>query len=286
LIRLSTFENNSFEPFKTINQDSYDGLKKDCEILKTSYTQFVVFKYLQLNLKDYLKFIEKTSKVPMTHIDPGMLTNINNVLEVNRLVLNFLTAFKFFLDNAETYFKRKYGKESGIIKDFIKLTNNSFDSSFAYRFLSKLRHYSVHLGFPIEVLNLNIDFNKEDPEKSLCDFQLIIDIELLKKEKDLFGAKIHNELNQMNSDINLKPLIAELSHYIIEIQKYIYRIQKSEISESIENIDLFVDNHKTEKNQIKVYSDYKKNGNEISFNVYDVPYDIINEYKKTYENWH
>jgi len=284
LIRLCTFENNSFEIIKNITQESYDSLKEDSDFLNKTYKQFVVFKFLQLNLKDYFEFIEKLTRVPSVNIDYNVVTNKTIVLEANKLILNVLTSFKFFLDNAETYLKRENGKESQIVNEFISLTNNNYDKSFAYRFLSKMRNYSIHLGFPLEVLNVDIDFNKENPEKSICDFELKIDIEILKKEKSLFGS-LHKELIQMDEDIDLRPLITELSHYIMETQKFLYRKQKEEIDEALDNIETFVGNHKTDRNQIKVYSNYDDNDGVVTFNVYEVPFDVIKEYKSTYKNW-
>jgi hypothetical protein len=285
VIRISTFENNSFEPFKTITEENFDCLKNDSDVLKSSYTQFVVFKYLQLNLTDYFTFINKTSNIPANKIDYGIVTNIHIVLQANRLILNVLMAFKFFLDNAETFLKRKYGKDSKIVNDYITMTRNYFDNSFAYRFLSKLRNYSVHLGFPLEVLHLDINFNKNDPEKSQCTLQLLLNVEILKQEKALFGQIVYKDLILFNENIDLAPLINELSHYIIQIQKYIYRVQKDDITESLENIEYFVGNYKTETNQIKIYYNYQSVSNEVSFQVYDLPYDIIKDYKKTYLNW-
>ena len=285
MIRLSTFENNSFEPFKTINEETFELLKSDCSILKDAYTQFVVFKNLQLNLKDYFDFIEKWSNVPADRMDFSISTNIHFVMFANKLILNSLMSFKFFLDNAEFYLKRKYGKQSSEATGFVLLTNKIYDNSFAYRFLYKLRNYSVHLGFPLEVINFDIKFNRENPEKSEHTAKLFLNKELLLKEKDLFGAKVYKEIKDYGNELDLIPLIDELSHHIMEFQKFVYRKQKDELTNSIENIELFTENKKTETNQIKVYYNYKKKGKKISFNVYDIPFEILVEYKKTYKNW-
>ena len=284
LIRLSTFEDNSFETIKNISQDNFDCLKKDCDVLTTSYKQFVVFKYLQLNLKDYSKFIKSFSKISITEINYNIVTDTQAILQANKLVLNVLTSFKFFLDNAVTFLKRKNGKDSIIAKDFIKLTRNIYDVSFAYRFLTKLRNYSIHLGFPLEFLHIETDSRETNPEKWICDIKLLVCLNSLKKEKELFSS-VHKELMQKENDIDLLPLINELSHHIIEIQKYIYRVQKNEIDEAIENIECFVGDHKTDTNQIKVYSNYENIEGKISFKIYEIPFGIMKEYKMAYNDW-
>lgn len=285
MIRIATFQDNSFEPFKTITENNFDSLKSDCSVLKNNYVQFVVFKNLQLNLKDYFDFIEKWTKVPAYRMDFGISTNIHFVMMANKLILNTLMSFKFFLDNAEAFIKRKYGKDSKEAKDFILLTNKLYDESFAYRFLYKLRNYSVHLGFPLEIVQFDIDFNSKEPEKSEHSAKLLLNIEMLLKEKKLFGNQIYTELENLQDELDLIPLINELSHYIMEFQKFIYSLKKEELMNSIENIEMFVGNHKTKDNQIKVYYNYKKVGKEITFSVYDIPFDILNEYKVTYKNW-
>lgn len=285
MIRIATFQNNDLVPFKTISQNNFVSLKADCSILKKNYTQFMIFKNLQLNLKDYFDFIDDWTKVPAYKMNFGISTNIHFVMNANKLILNTLMSFKLFIDNAEMFLKRKYGKDSKEATDFILLTNNLFDSSFAYRFLSKLRNYSVHLGFPLEVVLFHIDYNNDSPEKSEHSAKLILNIEKLLKEKKLFGARIHTELQNQKEELDLIPLIREISHHIMELQKYIYSLQKVELTDSIENIEMFVGNHKTEQNQIKVYTINEKAEKQINLSMYDIPFDILNEYKKTYKNW-
>jgi hypothetical protein len=199
--------------------------------------------------------------------------------------MNVLIAFKFFLDNAETYLKRKYDKDSQFVENYIQLTRNIFDNSFAYRFLSKLRNYSAHLGFPLEYIHFDICFNQDNPELSMTSPQLILNIELLKEEKDLFGKIVMQDLENWSGKLDLIPLLKELSHHIMTIQKYIYESQKEELEEAIENIECFIENKKTEKNQIKVYTLTEREGKTVTINIYDVPCEIINEIKSTTKNW-
>jgi hypothetical protein len=107
----------------------------------------------------------------------------------------------------------------------------------------------------------------------------------MKKEKVLFGKIVTQDLENLSGDLDLIPLITELSHHIMTIQKYIYNSQKEELEEAIENIECFIENKKTEKNQIKVYNLTERNGKAVTMNVYDVPCEIISEFKSTTKNW-
>jgi len=71
------------------------------------------------------------------------------IFNLNRLMLNFLSAFRTFLDHTQTNLDRTYGKESENFKIFKKTRSSYYDNYFSYRFLDKLRNYSQHMGMPI-----------------------------------------------------------------------------------------------------------------------------------------
>jgi len=73
----------------------------------------------------------------------------NVTLEVNRNLLNYLTSQNTYLDHARFYLSRTFGKESQQLKSFDKKTTELFDNHFAYRFLYKMRNFTVHCGFSL-----------------------------------------------------------------------------------------------------------------------------------------
>lgn len=275
---LATFEDNKFDPVKIIDQNMYDLLVDYCDRIKFSHNQLVIFKYLQLNIKEYSIFVEKFSKIPVTQLKISTLNNQSFLLETNKLVLNVLTSFVFFLDNAKTFLTRKFRNDETIINDFKKLTNHHYDNSFAYRFLTKLRNYSIHLGFPLRGIGFNVEEINENPEKMFGDIQLLIDIDLLKKEKDLL-AGIYKEVSNINDDINLKPLIYDLSKSILEIQKYIYSVQKSEIEHCIQKVESFAREFKTSTNEIVIYHVSQRINDDAELLVYEIPFQMIEDFK-------
>lgn len=279
LYRLSTFEDNKFNTIRIINEDNFNSLAHDCEIIKEAHNQLVVFKFLQLNIKEYSLFINRTSGIPVTQVNIRTITSQSFLLETNKLILNILMSFSFFLDNAGAYLTRKYRTNETIVEDFKKLRSYHYDNSFAYRFLTKLRNYSIHLGFLLQGIGFHADENIENPEKMIGEIQLLIDINLLKQEKRLLSGKVYNEVLEINDDIDLKPLIYELSKSILNIQEFIYSVQKDEIENSIENIEMFVGTHKTKANEIKVFYDLNSQNDSAEFMVYDVPFEMIEDFK-------
>ncbi|NVK07490.1 MAG: hypothetical protein HWD89_00435 [Tenacibaculum sp.] len=285
MIRLSTFENRKFETIKNISQETFDKIQVDSEILKTAYTQFVIFKNVQINGTEYSEFLDKISDLHIGTVDIKIAHSQELLFQANRVILNLLSSFKFFIDNGEAHLKRKYGKDSEVAKEFRKLTSTEFDNVFAYRFLIKLRNYSLHLGFPLQGLELKAEKNIETPIKTTGSLQLSIDIDLIKKEKSLLGKIVYDDIKNLEEDIDLKPLIAELSSSILKIQKFIFTKQKEEIENAISNLETYAGKYKTKTNDIKVFNNLERNGNEVTFNAYHIPFEIITEFKKYIKNW-
>jgi hypothetical protein len=108
-----------------------------------------LFKVVELNYED-LK-----SKISEYRLRIHELLHHNsndfNLLKinVNRLILNLLSAIRTFLDHKETQLKRKFGKKSNELFLFEEEKRSAFDNNFEYRFVSKLRNYAQHCGLPI-----------------------------------------------------------------------------------------------------------------------------------------
>lgn len=277
MIKLSTFEKNKLETIREISASSFENLKKDCELINKSHKQLVVFKYLQINIKEYSNFIKKISELYVVEIDIRILTSESLLLETNRLVLNYISSFKFFLDNGKVFLIRKYGKDSHIVENYLKLCSKHYDENFAYRLLTNLRDYSTHIGFPLTGLGFKTEKNVKNPEKMVGEIQLLVDITTIKNEKKTFRG-VYKELIDFTDDIDLKPLFYELFQSILDIQEYIYSVQIEEIEQAINNIQLFVGDFKTNENDIKVFHSIQRENNEIELGIYNVPFDKIKDF--------
>ena len=77
------------------------------------------------------------------------------VLDINRHILNYLSAIRTFLDHSETNLKRRYGMKSERFKRFKKACFEAYDSKFSYRFLYALRNYAQHCGMPLGQLTFH-----------------------------------------------------------------------------------------------------------------------------------
>jgi hypothetical protein len=85
------------------------------------------------------------------------------ILNLNRYIMNLLTAVRTFLDHTERNLTHRHGKDSEQFQAFKKATAEAYDSSFAYRFLYKLRNYVQHRGMPIGKMSINTQLGAEPP---------------------------------------------------------------------------------------------------------------------------
>ena len=74
--------------------------------------------------------------------------------EIDRLLLNYLSSFRTFLDHLETRYKRLQKQDSSFLDDYKKMVSACYDSSFPYRFFYKLRDYVQHCGMPPTSINI------------------------------------------------------------------------------------------------------------------------------------
>jgi hypothetical protein len=68
--------------------------------------------------------------------------------EINRLLLNYLSSFRTFVDHLETRYKRLRRQDCSLFEDYEKMISACRYSSFSYRFFWKFRNYVQHCGLP------------------------------------------------------------------------------------------------------------------------------------------
>lgn len=155
------------------------------ELLEKNYNELFsktdsCFKNLVIENNDSWEKLEKTT------------------LEINRNLLNYLASQNTFLDHSRHYLSQTFGKTSEEFLNFEKLTNTLFDNHFAYRFLYKMRNYTVHCGFSLCAISIEKDnqsvtytpkFIIEDLLESK-DWGKIVKEDLLKIEKNFSAFNI------------------------------------------------------------------------------------------------
>lgn len=151
------------------------------------------------------------------------------IVELNRLLLNYLSSFRTFIDHQETLLKRISTPENNWIAHFKKRTNELYDNSFSYRFLWHLRNYVQHCGLPIGGMTtrtrrkddgmeepvLTIYFDRDDLLNNYREWKKPIQEELARQTEHI---EIIDHIN------NLRVCIRELALSAMEI--HIHRLSE------------------------------------------------------------
>jgi hypothetical protein len=103
---------------------------------------------VRANENEWLAHLQEAEKdASVFDITPEAVSRI--FFQANRRLLNLLAAGNMFLDYTAAYLSRKYGDSSSELARFRAADSHAYDSVFAYRFLKRLRNYTLHCGLPV-----------------------------------------------------------------------------------------------------------------------------------------
>ncbi len=128
-------------------------------------------------------------------------------LEINRHILNYLASLNAFLDQTLKFLSKRFGKPSPEFSSFEAQTKILFDTHFSYRFLYKLRNFTVHCGFSL--CAIDIEYN----HKQITFIPKFI-FEDLMEDNSFWGADVRRDLENIGTDFKAFDLIKEsLGHF-------------------------------------------------------------------------
>lgn len=283
-IRLCSLEDNSFNDIKEITSDTFNSIVNDIKVVNEYNKHFLNYIYFQQNLLEFDEYCKTLKNIHVTTIDLNKIVTTNDYINANRIVFNMLTSYKFFIDSTDRHIKRRFGKESEEIKRFGILTHKFFDDYFSYRFLGKLRDYTVHSGFPINLIPFNAIADYINPERMVGSMRLVVVREEILKEKSYLKAMVTKDISEMTEDIDVIPLIYELGQLIFKIEKYIYSLHQVYLEESISNLKMFAQKFKNDNNEVSIILNLKQIGRNISIKTITIPFDKIEEIEN-FKNW-
>jgi len=126
-------------------------------------------------------------------------------LHSNRLLLNYLSSIRTYIDHSLAFLSATYGKDSKELTRFKELLSYNFDNNFCYRFFYKLRNYSQHCGVPIDSISFKTNYHKETNEIE-GHLTVLFDPEKMLLKYDGWGALVKADLQKSNEAIELNEL--------------------------------------------------------------------------------
>ncbi|MDP1383370.1 hypothetical protein Q8G31_27015 [Priestia megaterium] len=218
--------NDKHKVLRHTDELTQDELKIVSDFRK-QYTNYASYKDLfHASLDNYLelsRYLEKKESNEPTGGFGGMSSN------VNRMLINYLSSMKMFVDHTEIKFKKHYGAKSDIFKKWKTLTSREYDEHFAYRFLYKLRNYTQHIGFPID----SVSISHVDRDKRVIVPYFVRD-RLLESSFDWDG-RLKKDLKEQSNDFRIFPLLNKNNGCLARIYQATLSVFAKELCEALEN---------------------------------------------------
>lgn len=199
-----------------------------------------------LNIREHIKMLRDTSikngnelkhflyLLRNNHDSIQGLSDMTVIEEGNRLLLNFLSSFGTFLDITNRKISKSLGKE--IQKKFDQDDKQLYDKYFHYRFLKRLRNFTIHYDSPFTAYRAFLN------DKDTKSINIFLDRDHL-LEYDGW-SKVKKEIKKLDKEIDIYPMIDTL---VININilyfQFLYYFSKDLIS-ALNNMNSFIKSKK------------------------------------------
>jgi hypothetical protein len=157
--------------------------------------------------------------------------------QINRKIVNLLTACRLYLDQIPHHLNNIYGKKSSNTNFIKQQISEVYDSHLSYRIMEALRNHVQHRGFPIHTCSYHRKrIENEEKIYFLHTLTPQINIEELKNNKKL-KKSVLDEMKILGENIDIKPITREYIESIGKIHEKIRKMLSEDITSWQKNID-------------------------------------------------
>lgn len=150
-------------------------------------------------------------------------------------ISNFLSSTSAFLDQTETQLRRVHGEDSPELNAWDEKRKDLHASTFSYRFLYELRHFSQHRSLPFSSFNIAGRRTSQNAPLLFRAEPLILRDELLKDGWN--WKKLQIEIQQQPPEFELLPLITEYLHCLRQLCLEAVQFQSVRLAECAHYFD-------------------------------------------------
>jgi hypothetical protein len=143
----------TFESVKTLTTGEEQAISDAIRHLREFETWDALIRNVEENHKAFQVAVAQCAAEAAHKGSIGELKPLADVT-LNRELINVVASFKLVLDHSRTRLCNRFGKLSPEVRCHEATTSTAFDRSFGYRFVSQLRDYVAHCGFPIEDISI------------------------------------------------------------------------------------------------------------------------------------
>jgi hypothetical protein len=196
--RSSGRASTSFVCLVELSKNEFDALQEANTALSRHRQQMSFLNLVLWNFEDYVQCQEQLLLAGIGH---SALSLRNPELDLNRRLMNLLSAVRTYLDHTETDLKRRFGENSERYTRFEDLTHKLYDSCFSYRFLYEFRNFVQHCGLPLDSFDHTRTYNSRVLSATVSRSRLLQDFK--------WKSALRDEIESLPEEIDIASFLLE-----------------------------------------------------------------------------
>jgi hypothetical protein len=142
-------------------------------------------------------------------------------LLLNKRLINFLTVSRLYFDHSNHIVSKYFNDTSSEATSIKAYKNKLYDDHFGYRLIEALRNHALHCAFPVNFFSQNSRSSPcTDPSYEEVTIIPILALSAVRENKD-FHAKVLNELNTHEENLDLRPPIREHIQCVLDLHNFV-----------------------------------------------------------------
>ena len=207
--------------------DEYACQLADAIAALRRYAQQQSFSLVTRNYATYRETFDRESTAffatgGAVHGEPSEL-----MFDLMASVVNWLMAFRLFLDHTETDLKRRFGRESLEVLRFSEATSAEYDTQFSYRLMYRMRNYAQHAGMPSHSMNFRgaLVPGPDGSEYTQQTFSFCFDRDGLLRNFKGWGRQVKGELSQQAKTLEVDPHVTRAMEALNRIMGVVAEVE-------------------------------------------------------------
>lgn len=272
---LTEKETSELDYIQEIDNDTFESIEKSIRIVDEVHNSMDLFLILRNNYFEIADFQETHAEKFIKNIkDPLNIAKEDYTrlkIEINRIVQNYLSSVRMFIDHCDANLNRRFGKESTEYLDFKKTLSEFYNNTFEYRFIYKLRNFCQHCGLPVSDFSI-------DNYQDFITLELNFNSEYLLNEYDSWKADLKKDLEQINGLFSVNQVMSNHFKKMELISKKIHSLYESIFLSSLKKLDLYTKEYRDEFELI-IVTENNSTSESKNITITRFPFDIIDKFK-------
>jgi hypothetical protein len=222
--------------FVEISKENYDEIVKSKDYLLEvldieEKLNIILDNYLELEMELLNSSVEQ---MLFSNQNSSWFSNQRN--QINRRIVNLLTACRLYLDHIFHHLNTIYGRKTPNLNSVKQKISEEYDLYLEYRVMEALRNYVQHRGFPIHIISSNTK-KIENGEKYQLQYTLTPQINIQELEYDKkFKRKTLDEMKSLGETFDIKPIVRVYIESIGKIHVMIREMLSEDIASWEKNL--------------------------------------------------